>query len=176
MNVRRHQFFASPGFAREENARIGTGYKRCLLDSVLENRARSDHFRAVADDFPEAFVLAPESGLVQRVFDDDQNFVASEWLLQKIEGTRPNGFDCMGNGSVPGNHDYGNLVLVYPKEPKHIDPVTIRQSHVDKASVRTIRRDTRAEFGDGFANEHVVTFAFEDHLQRKADVRFVINN
>src|SRR6185369_8135018 len=176
MDVRCQQFLSGAGFSDQQHSRIGSGDERSLFDCMLENRTRSDHPGAFAYDFTKSLILAPQLALLQSVFDHDQNFVAAERLLQKIECARANCVNRIGDRSVAGDHHNGNAIVVVSKEAQEIDAVAVRQSHIEKAYVRTISKQSRSKLIGSPADENVVALPLEDHLEGKADVWFVVEN
>src|SRR5262249_25947287 len=109
MDMPGKQFFACAGLSVKKHTRIGARHQRRLFDGVLEYGAGSDHFRTFADDFANPLVLSFEVRLLDRVLDYNQNLVACQRLLEKVEGARPQRLNGIGDGTVAGDHDDWNL-------------------------------------------------------------------
>src|SRR5438552_6735498 len=68
------------------------------------------------------------------------------------------------------------MVVVLAQEPQEIDAVPVRKPHIEQARIRAIGSDARAEFRRRPADENLVAFAFQYHLERKPNVRFIVND
>ena len=175
VNVLCEQLFPGTRLADEQHACVRPRRHRGLLHGPQIRRAGADHFRPRAHHFAEAFVLAPQAGVLQRVFQRHQHFFAAQRFFEKIERAGARSLDCVGDRPVPGNHDRGRAGIVLLKRAQQVDAAAVGQAHVEQEGIGALRVAIFAELGHGAANRHRVAFALQNHAQRAADVVFVVN-
>ncbi len=176
VEVRGEQFFAGAGFADEQHAGVGAGRHGGLFHRAQEGGAGADHLGSGADDLAQFFVLLPQRGLRERVFEGHQHAVAAERLFEEVESAGAGGFDGVGDGGVAGDHDDRRFHFLLLQPAQQVDAAAIGEAHVEEEDVHALGIGEGFEFGGGFENVDGEAFALEDHAQGAADVFFVVND
>jgi hypothetical protein len=139
-------------------------------------RRGTDHFRRAAHQLAQPLVLLPQVGLLDGVFHRQQDAVAAQRLLQEIEGAGARGFHRVGDGSVSRNHDGRRRRAILANRLQQVDPVAVRQFHVEQVDVGAGGIGMLAEIRHRLADVHRVALALQNHAQRTPDVLFVIHD
>ena len=77
---------------------------------------------------------------------------------------------------MTGDHDHRHAVVMVAEKTQQVDAVAIGQAYVEHAHIRSSRGDAGAEFRRGPADDDTESFAFQNHLEGKPDVGFVIDD
>ena len=105
VDVGGEQLLARAGLTDQEYPGVGAGGQGGLLGGALESGAGADHAGRAAHQLAQALVLAAQGGLFQGVLEGQEDPVAAEGLLEKIEGSGAGGLDGAGDGGVARDHD-----------------------------------------------------------------------
>jgi hypothetical protein len=135
VNVRRQQFLAGSRFADQQHAGIRPRRHGGLLHGARPGGRGADHLRRAAHQFAQTLVLLPQVGLLDGVLHGQQDAVAAQRLLQKIEGAGARGLHRVGDGSVSRNHDGRPRGAVLAHGLQQVDAVAVRQFHVEQVGV-----------------------------------------
>ena len=134
----------------------------------------ADHLGAGPHQFAQALVLAAQCGLLQRVLQRQQNFVAAERLFQKIERAGARGGHGFGDGAVPGNHDGGREVFALPQIAQEFDAAAVGEADIQQQQIGSL--SCGLGIGDGSRERDRVAFALQNQAQRAADIRLVVQH
>ena len=176
MDVRCQQFLPRSRFADQQHARVRARGHGGLFHHAQPRRAGPDHLGPAAHQVAQALVLLAQGGVLHGVLHGQQHAIAAQRLFQEIERPGARRFHRVGDGAVPGNHDGRRIRAVLLHGTQQVDPVAVRQFHVEQVRVGPLRVRMAPEFRHRLADVHAVAFAFQNHPQRAADVLFIIHD
>ncbi len=128
-----NQFLSCPGFAKDENGRIGLGDLLHLFEDRLHRRTAADHVgKAVfaAQLLAQVLILGNEAALFQGIVEEDFQFFDVDRFGEVIEGSFFHRLDrCFGRG-ISGHEDDMGLRRQLFDMTENIETADPRQQEV----------------------------------------------
>ncbi|MGB8958488.1 MAG: hypothetical protein WCC00_05705 [Candidatus Aminicenantales bacterium] len=171
------ELLAGAALAVDEHGGVGRGDLEDLLPQVLDEGMVADDLVVLLGLLLEVLALAAEARLLEGVADADKDALAMERLLQKIEGSELGRLDGRLDGPLPRDHDDLRHERPGPELGQNLETALPRHLDVQEDEVDADRLPEHLQAvlaGRGL--EELVAFVLEDHLQRLADVLFVIDD
>ena len=156
-----------------------------LRRNLPEQRAHADHDVALADDPVEAVRLrlagaqrphlAPQLRRLERLGDEERDFVHVERLVRVVVGAVLHRFDGVVDARIRGQQNDQRVGVVFLDLLQHGQAVGIGQAEVEEDEIDALLVSLD-RLGGGFRLEHAVTFLAEPLGEGPADQLFIVDN
>ena len=176
MDRPRHQFLADAALAGEQHRRVR---RRGALDRVPDLAQRRALAHHLVPDFrrpPQRPVLVRQPRALERVPDRDQQLFARRRLLDEVERAGLGRLDGSADGAVARDDHDRQIVVRGPQPLQHLETVHARHLDVKEHQIGRLALGQRDPFRSARRLEHVVIVVSQDHADRPAHFRLVIDD
>ena len=176
MDLARDELLARPALPHDQDRRGRRRGPGDLGAQLLHRRALTHEDGLLVELLPQPLVLGDEAVARQGVLERDQDPLALRRLLQEVHGSPPRRLHRRGDVAMPGDHQdrRGRFALGDPVEdlqPVHAGHLDVEENRVD--ALRVEARESSLSVGRG---QHLITLVLEDHPERIADARIIVNH
>ena len=172
----RDELLADAALAEQQDG--GVRRRRALdrVPHVPQRGTLADHLVPHFDRPLQRPVLVAQPCLVERVADRDEDALAGERLLDEVECASLRRLDGGADGAVAGDDHDGQRLVGAPHALQRLEAVHAGHLDVEKDQVGRVAFGERHAFRSARGLDDLVALVLEDHPQRPADLRLVIDN
>ena len=175
MNRSGHQFLADPGFAHDQDGRVGCHGESNLFVDLL-HRGRGSQQLSLADFGHRRRDRPRDRSTLQRASHDAGGMIQIEGLGHVLERAQLDGADGGWQVSEGRHHDDGNRSVALPKLFQDRQAVDIRQTHVEDDNLGRLLRPQAQGLAPRAGQLHVMPGVGQELTKAPSDCRFIVDH